>query len=219
MRPTRRTVWWLALLALLTAGSARLAADEPPAALTPAEEQLASLRAAWHDRPLVSLTAGEIGTGLDLMSVAGQERAHVHRSAVSSWIAPGLGHYINGERGASVVFAAADLALGVMSAILVARLLPPSVQSRNLNYLQSSCDAIRTRWRSLTPAELIPATVVGVSSALLSLTVRSLAAADARRAALDALGRGTVAFGPRPVGLPPLTPSQPTPQPCSSPAE
>lgn len=210
MRGLGRAVWSLGLLVLCASGPAPLAAEpplgEPPAdertarERTPAEERLTSVRVPWDDEPVSRLTVGRIAAAVDLISVAKQERAHVNRSAAYSWVAPGLGHYVNGETGAAIAFAATDVALAVTSAILIAQLLPPSVQSRNLNYLQSSYSDIEERWRSLTPAELIPATAVAMTSALLRLTVRHLAAGDARRASFEALRRGTIVFEPHPLG-------------------
>lgn len=214
-----RAVWWLGLVVLCALGPAPLGAEPLAAEPTPAEEELMSLRKSWDDEPVSRLTVGRIGEALDLISVARQERAHVDRSAAYSWVAPGLGHYVNGETGAAVAFAATDIALAVTSSILVARLLPPSVQSRNLNYLQSSYHVIEERWRSLTPAELIPATAVAMASALLRLTVRHLAAGDARRASLEALQRGIITFEPHPPGTSTVNPLPATLRSCSSPGE
>ena len=222
MRGLRRAVPWLCLLALFAPGTIAAApawAHVSPAEHTPAEEELISLRAARDDDPVSSLTVGQIGTVLDLISVAGQERAHVHRSAAYSWVVPGLGHYINGATGAAIAYAATDVALAVTSLILVARLLPPSVQSRNLNYLQSSYNDIEERWRSLTPGELIPATAVGMASVLLRVTVRRMAAGNARQAGLEALRGGLIVYEPLPLASSIVSPWPATPRSCSSPGE
>jgi len=165
----------------------------------PAAVALADLLALHGPAPLADLTVDELTSVISTAAVATREREHVARSGRLSWAAPGLGHYVNGEHGPAIAFAAADLAITVTTAILAYWLLPPAVQHRNLNYLQSSFAAIDDRWRALTPSEFVPSAALVVSGSLLSATVRSLAARSARDAAMRALRSGRVSFEPEPL--------------------
>jgi len=170
-------------------------ADEP----VPAAVALAELLSDYGPEPLTDLTVNELATVIATAAVATREREHVERSGRLAWVAPGLGHYVNGERGPAIAFAAADLAIGVTTAILAYWLVPQAVQHRNLNYLQSSFATIDERWRAVTPSELVPSVALVVSGSLLSATVRSLAARSAREAAMRALRSGRVTFEPQPL--------------------
>ena len=169
-------------------------------AQSPAEQELERLLATEGERRIVDLRLSELDRALGLVSIARRQREHLERSTMLSWVAPGLGHYVNGATGEAWVFAAADIATGAATLILGTWLLPPAVQHRNLNYLQSSFETIETRWKSLTPSELIPVAAISVTGSLLSLTIRHLAARSARVAALTAIRDGVVTFRPEPLG-------------------
>lgn len=169
--------------------------------VVPARAALNELLSGARGYPLESLEVEDFVHALGLASVATLEEEHVGRSVGLSWSVPGLGHLVNGERGAAFAFVAADLAIGVATIIAGSVLLPAAVRSENLDYLQSSFAAIDERWKSVTPAELVPSAAVVISGALLSLSVRAFAAADAERAAHAALRAGTVRFEPQPLAV------------------
>ena len=186
---------------------ALLAAGGP---LVPAEERFDEFLAERAERSIGQLTVRELTTAVDLLSVARQERAHVDRTVRLTWVLPGLGHYINGDRMEALTFATADLAVGLTAVIIAIQVLPAAVRHRNLNYLQSSRATIRERWRSVTPSEMLPAFATLATGAMVGLTLRFVTAASARESGLDALRRGAVTFEPRPLDLPGLSPSSAT---------
>lgn len=171
-----------------------------PRADTPSERLLESLLEEHGSTDLADLTVADLATVLDLLSIAEQEHEHIRRSARLSWFTPGLGHYINGKTGAAVAFAAADLLTVGATLAFGYLLLPPAVQSRNLNYLQSSFLVIQERWEQVTPYELIPSLAVYTGGAILSMTIRGFAARNARVMADNAVQNGIVRFEPLPAG-------------------
>ena len=195
----------IAIVGLIALCGASAAAEEPaagaPAAGAPAAAESLGLRIDQAgELRLGDLTVADLTRALDLLSVASRQREHIERSVKLSRAVPGLGHYINGDRGAALAFATADFAVGVFTVVFASLLLPPAVRTGNLNYLQSSFGVIEERWKGLSPSQLIPSAAVVLSGALLSATVRSLAAESARSVAVEALHDGRIVFAPEPLG-------------------
>ncbi len=183
------------------AGDRRVDGDHRRSArIVPAERELAVIFEQDGTRPVTDLTLDEVGRILDLRSVAKQQHDFVERAVVRSFLAPGLGHATSGARRAAAVFATAAVVVDLATVAATSWLLPPAVQHRNLNYLQSSFEVIEGRWKSISPAELIPAVAATLTGGLLSLTVRLFAARDAESTALEAIETGTVRFEPVPLG-------------------
>ncbi|MFP4113581.1 MAG: hypothetical protein ACOC0E_00970 [Spirochaetota bacterium] len=207
-RPASRIALCCLIAAAFLSPAALHAVDDPARNQQPSEAPQISASEAElmkvleenGDRPLSDVTVAELSRTLDLVSIARQERAHVERAVMLSWIFPGAGHYLSGATGTAFAFAGADLAVGVATAVAGYWLLPPSVQHRNLNYLQSSFSEIETQWETITPAEMLPTAAVVITGGLLSLTIRYLAAQDARETSIRAIGTGRVSFEPRPLG-------------------
>lgn len=168
--------------------------------IVPAERDLALVLDRDRARVVTDLTLDEIDRILDLRSVARQQHDFVARAVARSLLVPGIGHYTAGAPREAIVFAAAAAAADLATLAATYWLLPPAVQHRNLNYLQSSFEVIESRWKSVSPSQLIPAAAATLTGGLLSLTVRVLAARGAEAAALDALEVGRVRFEPLPLG-------------------
>lgn len=168
--------------------------------IVPAERELAVIVEENRGRAVIDLTLDEIDRILDLRSIARQQHDFVDSAVARSLVAPGLGHYTSGARGHAVAFAAAAAAVDLTTLVAAYWLLPPAVQSRNLNYLQSSFEVIENRWKSISPVDLVPSIAATITGGLLSLTVRVLAARGAEAAALEAFEAGTVRFEPLPLG-------------------
>lgn len=188
---TGRFTLALLLLPALLAGAMPAGRGDLNAA-TPAEEALAALLSGYG-RMETPQTTSDLAAVLDLNATAQRERAHVRASVRLSWVIPGLGHYVNGDRRSAAGFAAAELSIGITAAVLTHLLLPAGVRRRNLNYLQSSFDEIDGRWRAVSASELIPAATVAVTTSIVRVAVRAMAARDAGTAAVRALRDGTIA--------------------------
>ena len=160
---------------------------------------LAERLASAGDQPVTVLRIDELIEILNLVSLAEQESAHVQASGARSFLVPGWGQYVNGERGYALLFFAAETTIQATAFALAYWVLPPSVQWRNLNYLQTPFDEIRDRWLALTASELIPSISVSAAGSILSLALRYFAAEDARSRAIDAIEDGRVVFEPRPI--------------------
>ncbi|MFW6293947.1 MAG: hypothetical protein ACOC7V_16730 [Spirochaetota bacterium] len=185
-----------------TDGRAALVAagDRREIRIVPAERELTLLIEENGPRAVVDLSLDEVDRILELRSVAEQQHDFIDDAVIRSFLVPGLGHYTSGARRPAVVFAAAAAAVDLATLVATYWLLPPAVQSRNLNYLQSSFETIEGRWKSISASELVPAAAATLSGGLLSLTVRLLAARDAEATALEAIEAGTVGFEPLPLG-------------------
>ncbi len=188
------------MLALLVAGPITAQDSESVPSATPSELALDTLIRSLGSAPLAEITGDDLVRALDLLSIAEQERDHIERSARISWALPGLGHYINGETGSAVAFALTDALIVTLTGILAYAVLPPAVQQENLNYLQSARLDIQDRWDGVSVSELIPTVTVVTSGALLSLTIRALAARSARILSDSAIREGVIRFEPEPAG-------------------
>lgn len=162
----------------------------------PAERELQHVIEEGGNVPLGDLTVDQLLEVARLAAVAEAQREHVEKAAWQSVFVPGLGQYLNGAVGPGIGFFAADFTIAGTAAVVGYLLLPAAVQFANLNYLQSQITDIETRWKSLTPGELIPAIAVGFSAAVLRAIVRSAAARDARSRALTAIEEGRVTVQP-----------------------
>ena len=176
------------------------AGDRREVRIVPAERELALLLDQNGPRAVIDLTLDEVDRILELSSVAEQQHDFIDDAAIRSFLVPGLGHYTSGARRPAVAFAAAAAAVDAATLVATYWLLPPAVQSRNLNYLQSSFETIEGRWKSISASELVPAAAATLTGGLLSLTVRLLAARDAEATALEAIETGTVGFEPLRLG-------------------
>jgi hypothetical protein len=168
---------------------------------TPGARLLRSTLENASDVPLTEMTSGELIAVLELASVARQETAHVHLSGLQSMAVPGWGQFTNGERGRAAVWFLADLFTGLTTLSLAYVLLPPAVQWRNLNYLQTPLATIRERFGELTVADLIPFSSVMFAGTMLSLGIRHFAAQDAAQVAVKAIEDGHVHFEPGAIML------------------
>ena len=136
---------------------------------------------------------------LNLVSLAEQESTHVRASRARSLVVPGWGQLTNGDRGPALLYFTADMTIQAAAFTLFSWMLPPSVQWRNLNYLQTPFETIKDRWSALTASELIPSISVSAAGSILSLALRYFAAEDAGRRAMSAIDNGRIVFEPRPI--------------------
>lgn len=162
----------------------------------PAERELQQVIEEGGKATFGDLTVDQLLEVARLAAVAEAERKHVEKAGWLSVAVPGLGQYVNGAVGPGVGFFAADLAIAGTAAVVGYLLLPAPVQFANLNYLQSQITDIETRWKSLTPGELIPSVAVAFSAGVLRAIVRSAAARDARSTALTAIEEGRITVQP-----------------------
>jgi hypothetical protein len=160
---------------------------------------LAEILSQAGDRRITDLSTADLIQVLDLASVASQEARHVRRSEVQSLIVPGWGHLSNGDRRRAALYFLADSTIALATAATTYWLLPPAIQWRNLNYLQTPLGEIRDRYDDLTAAELVPSLSVWIAGAILDVALRSFAARDARSVAIQAIEDGVVTFEPLPL--------------------
>lgn len=151
------------------------------------------------DRPVVEISISDVIEILELASLAEQEAGHVASSRVRSFLVPGWGQYANGDTRSALLYFLADTTVGLTTIGLCYWLLPPSVQWRNLNYLQTPFESIRDRWAALSASELIPSISVSIAGSILGLALRHFAAENAEATAIAAIEEGLVGFEPRPI--------------------
>jgi hypothetical protein len=160
---------------------------------------LAERLAAAGNPVIADLQVDDLIEILNLVSLAEQESAHVHASQARSLVVPGWGQYINGDRGPALLYFAADVTIQAAAITLACLVLPPSVQWRNLNYLQTPFETIKDRWSALTASELIPSLSISAAGSILSLALRYFAAEDAGQRAVSAIDDERIVFEPRPI--------------------
>ena len=168
---------------------------------TKSSRELAQILRGAPETSITSLTTTDAVSLLELMSLARQESDHVRRSIRLSYLVPGLGHYVNGDTRRGLGYLVTETAVEAFAFGMVYLFLPPAIQWRNLNYLQSSFVTIEDRWQNLTPSDLIPSISIAIAGAILSSVVRYYAGEDAARAAVVAIDQGRVNFAPKPIVL------------------
>jgi len=181
----------LTLIVLVLAVTALVPADD---FVVPAERELDDLIASAAGSPLSAATVGDVAEVRDLLLTARHQREYVYKAAALSYLYPGLGHYAIDERGAGFAFMGANLTITAASLVGAYFLLPAPVRFGNLNYLQTPLADIESRWKALTPAELLAPLGVIASGGIISAVIRSFAANNARDAAIAKLVNGEVEF-------------------------
>ena len=133
----------------------------------------------------------------DRLSVAAQKDAYVRKTAMQSFLLPGLGQLRTGETAAGIGFMALDL--GVIAGTLVGAyyLLPADLRLDRIDYFRSNITTINNAWYGHSFTDFLPAFGVLLGGMVIDQTIRHWSAADARRGADRAIDEGRATFTPR----------------------
>jgi len=136
----------------------------------------------------------------DRLSIAAQKDAYVRKTAMQSFLLPGLGQLQTGETAAGIGFMAFDV--GVIAGTLIGAyyLLPADLRLDRIDYFRDNVTAINNAWTGHSFTDYLPAFGALLGGMVIDQTIRHWSAANARRGASRAVDEGRVTFAPR-VGL------------------
>lgn len=148
------------------------------------------------------MTIAEIQEVNGALSIPVQQERFVAGSAFASFIAPGLGQFINQDRRSGALFAAADFAITAGTLAGAYFLLPDELRADELDYLDSTKTEIADTWEAaftdITVAESLPLVAVLSTGFVLDRILAGFSARHAGRLALSRIEAGEIEFEPRP---------------------
>ena len=148
------------------------------------------------DGTLGDLTAAEITAILSDLSVAVQKDMYVKRSMTASLKMPGMGQFMNGEKGSGALYMTGGIVISVGTLVGAYYLLPDDLKFDRIDYLNDSYGSIRTAWEGKSFVELLPPMGVMAGGMLLKGGLHLFSAANAARLATDRIDSGAVTFEP-----------------------
>lgn len=194
-----RRIFFIAL-AICAAGTV-FAGDKDHMRQDPLAEAVAEIIADEKDTVISDLTFGEVEDLMARLSVPMQEAAYVDHARKASYMMPGAGQFMTGDKLSGALFLTADLLVAAGTLTAVYFLLPPELQFGSLDYLNTPHSEIKAAWQnaaeSATFMEALPTLGVMTGGMLLH---KGLAVFSAKRAASRArqnIEDGTVVFEPR----------------------
>jgi hypothetical protein len=133
----------------------------------------------------------------DRLSIAAQKDAYVRKTAMQSFLLPGLGQLETGETAAGIGFMAFDL--GVIAGTLAGAyyLLPSDLRLDRIDYFRDNVAAINNAWCSHSLTDYLPAFGALLGGMVIDQAIRHWSAASARRGATRAIDEGRATFTPR----------------------
>ena len=114
------------LLAICTAGSV-FAGDRDHMRKDPLGEAVAEILADEKDTVISDLTFGEVEDLVARLSVPMQEAAYVDHARMASYMMPGTGQFMTGDKLGGALFLTADLLVAAGTLTAVYFLLPPEL--------------------------------------------------------------------------------------------
>ena len=158
--------------------------------------ELENLLAENGDLRPAELTLAELRELSGRLSVARQKDRFVARSKAMSFMAPGMGEMLNKAYGSGAAFLGADLAVAAGTLIGAYYLLPEKVQFQHLDYLNSSCADIRTKWESLSFVDALPSLAVLAGGGLVKGILGKVSSVHAGKLARRNIEQGKISFEP-----------------------
>jgi hypothetical protein len=133
----------------------------------------------------------------DRLSVADQKDAYVRKTAMQSFLLPGLGQLQTGETAAGIGFMALDL--GVIAGSLVGAyyLMPADLRFDRIDYFRNNLTTINNAWNGHSFTDYLPACGALLGGMVIDQAIRFWSAANARRGATRAIDEGRATFTPR----------------------
>ena len=168
-----------------------------PRTVNPVADTLKAMIGEKRSSEMGSMTVADLEEAVARLSVAMQQEAWIHGSAMASMMMPGLGQLRNGDALGGSLYLAADIAVKAGAMVGAWFLLPGDVQ---LNYFTTPISTIETAWRSHTVADYLPSLGVMAAGVLLECVLRGFSASGAARLAERGVADGTVTFEPVLIG-------------------
>jgi hypothetical protein len=164
-----------------------------PRTFNPVAEALAALAADRGSSELGSMTVADVEKAVARLSVAMQQEAWIHGSAMASLALPGLGQFMNHAPLGGSLYLAGSAAVAAGTLIGAYYLLPANVQG---NWFTTPIGTLETRFKSNSVVEYLPSIGVLAAGAVVDAVLRCISASGAARLAEHKILDGTVSFEP-----------------------
>jgi hypothetical protein len=164
-----------------------------PRTFSPVAEAVAALAQERGESELGSSTIDDVETAVARLSIALQQEAWIHGSAMASMAMPGLGQYMNHDALGGTLYLAGGLAVKAGAMIGAWFLLPANLQ---VNWFTTPVGTLETAYRANSAVDYLPAVGVLAAGALLDTLLGHVSARGAVRLAEKNVLDGTKSFEP-----------------------
>ncbi len=164
-----------------------------PVTFSPVAEAVAALAKERGDSQLGAATVADVETAVARLSIALQQEAWIHGSALASMAIPGLGQYLNHDALGGTLYLAADIAVKAGALVGAWFLLPDNLQ---VNWFTTSIGGLETAFRANRPIDYLPSLGVLAAGAVVDMVLGHLSARGAARLAEKNVLDGTISFEP-----------------------
>jgi stage V sporulation protein SpoVS len=181
---------------ILLLGAALLcavSAFSKPRTFDPLAEALAALASDRGASELGSMTVADVEKAVARLSVAMQQEAWIHGSAMASRALPGLGQFLNRDPLGGSLYLAGSAAVTAGTLVGAYFLLPDDVQA---GWFTSSIGTLEANFRSHSVVQYLPSLGVMAAGAVIDAVLRCVSASGAARLAERRVLDGTVSFEP-----------------------
>ncbi len=160
---------------------------------SPVAEAVAALAKERGDSELGSATIDDVETAVARLSIAMQQEAWIHGSAMASMAVPGLGQFMNRDALGGALYLTADVAVQAGALVGAYLLLPPNLK---VNWFTTPIGGLDAAFRANSVIDYLPSIGVLAAGAVLDMVLGHLSARGAVRLAEKNVLDGTVAFEP-----------------------
>jgi hypothetical protein len=164
-----------------------------PRSFNPVAEALAALAADRGSSQLGSMTVADVEKAVARLSVAMQQEAWIHGSAMASLALPGLGQFLNRDPLGGSLYLAGSAAVAAGTLVGAYFLLPANVQG---NWFTTPIGNLETAFKSNGVAAYLPSLGVMAAGAVVDAVLRCISTSGAARLAERKVLDGTVSFEP-----------------------
>jgi hypothetical protein len=173
-----------------------LGAFAKPRTFNPVAEAVAAIAADRGTSDLGSLNVTDFEKVVARLSVAMQQEAWVHGSAMASLALPGLGQFLNRDPLAGSLYLAGDAAVAAGTLLGAYFLLPANVQIQQVNWFTAPIGTLETAFKSNSLVDYLPSIGVMAAGVVVDAVLRCFSASGAARLAEQKVLDGTVSFEP-----------------------
>jgi hypothetical protein len=164
-----------------------------PRTYDPVAEAVASLAKERGDSELGSATIDDFETAVARLSIALQQEAWIHGSAMASMAVPGLGQLMNHDALGGTLYLAADVAVKAGALVGAYFLLPDNLQ---VNWFTTTMGDLETAYRANRPIDYLPSLGILAAGAVVDMVLGHVSARGAARLAEKSVVDGTKSFEP-----------------------
>jgi hypothetical protein len=164
-----------------------------PRTFNPVAEAVSALAKERGDSELGSATIDDVETAVARLSIALQQEAWIHGSAMASMAMPGIGQFVNHDALGGTLYLAADVAVKAGALVGAYFLLPANLQ---VNWFTTTVADLETAYRANRPIDYLPSLGILAAGAVVDMVLGHVSARGAARLAEKNVLDGTISFEP-----------------------